>query len=66
MEIFMLAAVSLLKAFQANFPSLTQLLTMSAYLIGGVAEVLAVVMMQCCVRFDRQVPVTSIVIQAIR
>ena len=27
-------AVSLLEAFQANFPGLTQLLTMMAYLIG--------------------------------
>ena len=62
MEIFMLTAVLLLEAFQANFPSLTQLLTMSAYLIRVVAEVSAVVMMQCCVRFDGQVPVTSIVI----
>ena len=62
MEIFMLTAVLLLKAFQVNFSGLTQLLTMSAYLIGVAAEVSAVVMMQCCVRFDGQVPVTAIVI----
>ena len=40
-------AVSLLGTFQANFPGLTQLLTMPTDLIGVVAGVSVVVMMQC-------------------
>ena len=59
-------AVSLLGAFQANFPGLTQLLTMSTDLIGVVAGVSAVVMMQRRMWFDGQVTVTDIVIQAMR
>ena len=59
-------AVSLLGVFQANFPGLTQLLTISTDLIGVVAGLSAVMMMQRRVWFDGQVPVTDIVIQAMR
>ena len=51
--------VSLLGTFQANFPGLTQLLTMPTDLIGVVAGVSAVVMMQGRMRFDGQAPITT-------
>ena len=57
-------AISLLDAFQANFPGLTQFLTMMAYLIGMVAGVSAVLMAQRRARFDGQATVTGIAIRA--
>lgn len=57
-------AVSMLEAFQANFPGLTQLLTMLAYLIGMVTGVSAVLMAQRRARFDGQATVTGIAIRA--
>ena len=57
-------AVSMLEAFQANFPGLTQLLTMLAYLIGMVSGASAVLMAQRRVRFDGQATVIGIVIRA--
>ncbi len=58
-------AVSLLEAFQANFPGLTQLLTMMAYLIGMGAGVSAVLMAQRRARFDGQATVVGIAIRAV-
>ena len=58
--------VSLLGAFQVSFPGLTHLLAMSTDLIGVVAGVSAVVMMQRRMWFDGQVTVADIVIQAMR
>lgn len=57
-------AASMLEAFQANFPGLTQLLTMLAYLIGMGAGVSAVLMMQRRQRFERHATTTGIAVRA--
>lgn len=56
-------AVSLLEAFQANFPGLTLLLTMLAYLIGLWAGGSAIVLLQRRQRFDGSATLGAIVLR---
>lgn len=57
-------AVSMLEAFSANFPGLTQMLTMLAYLIGLWAGVSAILLVQRRQRFDGSVTLGGIIMRA--